>query len=152
VHLGRAMRISEADLVHARRGALLHDIGEMMIPEAILQKAGPLTESEWSLVRQHPVSAFELLSPIRYLKLAVDIPHCHHERWDGKGYPGGLMGEQIPLLARIFAVADAWDALRYSRPHRPAWSKEDARNYIRDQAGKSFDPLIVDTFLTLPDL
>jgi HD-GYP domain-containing protein (c-di-GMP phosphodiesterase class II)/putative methionine-R-sulfoxide reductase with GAF domain len=152
VRLGRAMRVAEADLVHARRGALLHDIGEIIIPENVLQKAGALTEEEWNLVRQHPVSAFELLSPIRFLQPAADIPHCHHERWDGKGYPSGLIGEQIPLLARIFAVADTWDALRSPRPHRPAWSKEDARNYIRGQAGKCFDPLIVETFLTLPDL
>jgi HD-GYP domain-containing protein (c-di-GMP phosphodiesterase class II) len=115
-------------------------------------KAGALTEAEWRLVRQHPQSAFELLSPIRFLQLAADIPHCHHERWDGQGYPGGLSGEQIPLLARIFSVADTWDALRSSRPHRPAWSKEDARKYIRDQAGKAFDPQVVETFLSLPEL
>jgi HD-GYP domain-containing protein (c-di-GMP phosphodiesterase class II) len=152
VRLGRALRVNEADLVHARRGALLHDIGEISIPDTILQKTGALTEDEWKIVRQHPASAFDLLSPIRFLQLAADIPHCHHERWDGKGYPRGLAGDQIPLLARIFAVADAWDSLRSPRPHRPAWSKEEARNYIRDQAGKSFDPLIVETFLTLPDL
>jgi GAF domain-containing protein/CheY-like chemotaxis protein len=152
VRLGRAMKVSEVELVHARRGALLHDIGEVAIPESILQKEGALSEEEWQIVRQHPVVAFELLSPIRYLQLASDIPHCHHERWDGKGYPRGLAGDQIPLLARIFAVADAWDALRSDRPYRPAWTREMARDYIRDQAGKCFDPLVVETFMTLPDL
>lgn len=152
VRLGRAMKVSEAELVHARRGALLHDIGEIAILDSILNKKGALTEEEWKIVRQHPVYAFDLLSPMRYLQLAADIPHCHHERWDGQGYPRGITGEQIPLLARIFAVADTWDALRSARPHRPAWTKEAARQYIREQAGKCFDPSIVETFLTLPDL
>ena len=127
VRIGRALRVSEADLVHARRGALLHDIGEIAIPDSILNKKGALTEEEWVIVRQHPMYAFELLSPIRYLQLAADIPHCHHERWDGMGYPRGLAGDQIPLLARIFAVADTWDALTSARPHRPPWTKEAAR-------------------------
>ncbi len=152
VRLGRAMNVSENDLVHARRGALLHDIGEIAIPDHILNKKGPLTEEEWRIVHQHPVYAFELLSPIRYLQLAADIPHCHHERWDGTGYPRGLAREQIPLLARIFSVADTWESLTSARPHRPPWSKEAARAYIREQAGKAFDPDIVETFLTLPDL
>jgi HD-GYP domain-containing protein (c-di-GMP phosphodiesterase class II)/putative methionine-R-sulfoxide reductase with GAF domain len=152
VRLGRAMSISEAELVHARRGALLHDIGEIAIPDHILNKKGPLTEEEWMVVRQHPVYAFELLSPIRYLQLAVDIPHCHHERWDGAGYPRGLAKDQIPLLARIFAVADAWESLTSARPYRAPWTKDAARAHIREQAGKCFDPDIVETFLTLPDL
>ena len=152
VRIGRALRVSEADLVHARRGALLHDIGEIAIPDNILNKKGALTEEEWTVVRRHPVYAFELLSPIRYLQLAADIPHCHHERWDGMGYPRGLVGEQIPFMARIFAVADTWDALISARPHRPPWTKEAARAHIRDQARKCFDPSIVETFLTLPDL
>jgi HD-GYP domain-containing protein (c-di-GMP phosphodiesterase class II) len=96
--------------------------------------------------------AFDLLSTIRYLQLAADIPHCHHERWDGQGYPRGIAGEQIPLLARLFAVVDAWDALTSARPHRPPWSKEEARAHIREQAGKSFDLAVVDAFLTLPEL
>jgi HD-GYP domain-containing protein (c-di-GMP phosphodiesterase class II) len=152
VRLGRALRVGEADLVHARRGALLHDIGEIAIPDSILNKKGALTEEEWVIVRQHPMYAFELLSPIRYLQLAADIPHCHHERWDGMGYPRGLAGDQIPLLARIFAVADTWDALTSARPHRPPWTKEAARTHIREQAQKCFDPSVVETFLTLPDL
>jgi response regulator RpfG family c-di-GMP phosphodiesterase len=146
------MKIGEVELVHARRGALLHDIGEIAIPDNILQKKGALSEDEWQIVRQHPVVAFELLLPIRYLQLASDIPHCHHERWDGKGYPRGLSGDQIPLLARIFAVADAWDVLRSDRPQRAAWTREMARDYIQGQAGKCFDPLVVETFMTLPDL
>jgi HD-GYP domain-containing protein (c-di-GMP phosphodiesterase class II) len=152
LRLGRAMSLSEADLVHARRGALLHDIGEIAIPDNILNKKGALTEEDWKVVRQHPVVAFDLLSTIRYLQLAADIPHCHHERWDGQGYPRGIAGEQIPLLARLFAVVDAWDALTSARPHRPPWSKEEARAHIREQAGKSFDLAVVDAFLTLPEL
>jgi len=152
VRIGRALGVSEADLVYARRGALLHDIGEIAIPDNILNKKGALTEEEWTIVRQHPVYAFELLSPIRYLQLAADIPHCHHERWDGLGYPRALVGEQIPLVARIFAVADTWDALTSARPHRPPWTKEAARAHIREQAHKCFDPAIVETFLTLPEM
>jgi response regulator RpfG family c-di-GMP phosphodiesterase len=152
VRIGRAMRIGEADLVHARRGALLHDVGEIAIPDNILNKQGALTEAEWVIVRQHPKFAFDMLSTIRYLQLAADIPLCHHERWDGNGYPRGIKGEQIPLLARIFAVADAWDALTSPRPYRDPWPREAARAHIREQAGTSFDPVVVETFLTLPDL
>ena len=108
--LARELGVSDYDEIHIRRGAILHDIGKMGIPEDILNKEGPLTEDEWEIMRQHPVYAYDLLSPIPYLKPALDIPYCHHERWDGTGYPGGLAGEQIPLAARIFAVVDVWDS------------------------------------------
>jgi len=151
LRLARTMGVPEADLVHIRRGALLHDIGKMAVPDSILLKPGPLTDQEWEVMRRHPTYAYELLSPIAYLRAALDIPYCHHERWDGTGYPRGLKGEQIPLAARIFAVADVWDALRSDRPYRPAWSDERARQHIRDQASTHFDPLVVKTFLQMQD-
>ena len=116
MRLAQAMGINEAELVQIRRGALLHDIGKMAIPDSILLKPGPLTDDEWEIMRRHPVYAYELLSPIAFLHPALDIPYCHHEKWDGTGYPRGLKGEQIPLAARIFAVVDVWDALRSDRP------------------------------------
>jgi predicted ATPase/HD-GYP domain-containing protein (c-di-GMP phosphodiesterase class II) len=146
VQLGRAYGLSEADLVHVRRGALLHDIGKMAIPDAILHKPGPLSPAEWVLMQQHPTYAYELLAPIRFLYPAIDIPHYHHEKWDGSGYPHGLCGEAIPLFARIFAVADVWDALRSDRPYRPAWPVEQVYAYLREQAGRHFDPCIVELF------
>lgn len=147
--LARAMRIPEAELVHIHRGALLHDIGKMAIPDSILLKPGDLTESEWKVMRRHPVIAYELLSPITYLRPALDIPYCHHEHWDGSGYPRGLKGEQIPLAARIFTVIDVWDALLSDRPYRPDWSVREAYEYIRDHAGTYFDPNVVKVFLDL---
>lgn len=149
VRLARAMGLREEEMVHLRRGALLHDIGKMGIPDSILLKPGPLTDDEWGIMKKHPVYAFELLSPIAYLRPALEIPYSHHEKWDGSGYPRGLRGEQIPLAARIFAVADVWDALRSDRPYRPAWSQERALEYIREQTGKQFDPAIVRVFLQL---
>jgi GAF domain-containing protein len=147
VRLARAMGVPEADLVHIRQGALLHDIGNLGVPDSILHKRGVLTEGEREIMRHHPVRAYELLSSIPHLHRALDIPYCHHERWDGTGYPRGLRGEQIPLAARIFAVADAWDALRSARRDRPARTDEQARQYIRRQAGRHFDPRVVETFL-----
>jgi len=144
-HLG----VKDAELVHVRRGALLHDIGKMGIPDSILHKPGPLNEEDWALMRQHPVFAYNLLSPLTYLRPALEIPYCHHEKWDGSGYPRGLMGEQIPLMARIFAVVDVWDALISDRPYRKAWTNEKALAYIREQAGLHFDPNIVDAFLKI---
>jgi HD-GYP domain-containing protein (c-di-GMP phosphodiesterase class II) len=141
------MGVEEADLVHIRRGALLHDIGKMGIPDSILLKPGPLTEDEWIIMRKHPVYALELLSPIAYLRPALDIPYAHHEKWDGTGYPRGLKETQIPLAARIFAVTDVWDALTSDRPYRPAWAPEQALAYIREQAGRHFDPAVVEAFL-----
>jgi PAS domain S-box-containing protein/putative nucleotidyltransferase with HDIG domain len=149
VQIARAMGMSEPELVHVRRGALLHDIGKMGVPDAILLKPGKLTDEEWVAMKKHPQSAFDMLMPIAYLRQALDIPYCHHEKWEGTGYPRGLKGEQIPLSARIFAVVDVWDALRSDRPYRPAWSEEQARAYILEQAGKHFDPRVVEVFLRM---
>jgi response regulator RpfG family c-di-GMP phosphodiesterase len=143
--------MSEAELVHIRRGALLHDIGKMGIPDAILSKAGPLTKKEQLVMRQHPSMAYEMLRPITFLRLALDIPHCHHEKWDGSGYPQGLSGERIPIAARIFAVVDVWDALRSNRPYRKRWPEKKVRRHIQDQAGHYFDPKIVEAFLKMLD-
>lgn len=145
--LARVIGIPEADLVHIRRGALLHDIGKMGVPDAILLKPGPLTVEELPIMRRHPEIAVALLEPIAFLRPALDIPHCHHERWDGTGYPRGLSGQEIPLAARIFAVVDVWDALTHDRPYRPAWSSEGTRVHLRSLAGTHLDPAIVDAFL-----
>lgn len=145
--IAQAMGFSTEQLVHVRRGALLHDIGKMGVPDYILHKAGPLTEAEWEAMKRHPGYAFELLSPIQYLEGALDIPHYHHEKWDGTGYPDGLKGEEIPLAARIFAVVDVYDALTSDRPYRGSWSKARALEYIRSEAGRHFDPAVVDIFL-----
>jgi PAS domain S-box-containing protein len=147
--LARALGLSDEFLVHVRRGALLHDIGKMGIPDAILLKPGPLTEEEWAIMRQHPTLAYQLLLPIIYLRPALDIPYRHHEKWDGSGYPHGLRGAQIPLAARAFAVVDVWDALTSDRPYRPAWSRDRVLAYIREQSGYHFDPAVVDAFLAL---
>ncbi len=147
--LARAMNISESQLTHIRRGALLHDIGKMGIPDHILLKNDQLTEEEWEKMRKHPEFAYEMLSSIRYLQPALDIPYYHHEKWDGTGYPRGLKGEEIPLAARIFAIVDVWDALINDRPYRSAWTEEQALEYIQDQSGKYFDPQIVKAFLKM---
>ncbi len=149
VRLARRMGVGGDELTHLRRGALLHDIGKMGVPDRILLKPDRLTEDEWQLMRRHPTYAYQLLSPIRHLRHAVDIPYCHHERWDGTGYPRGLAGEEIPLPARIFAVVDVWDALTSDRPYRPAWSREQALQHIRDGAGSHFDPRAVAEFAAL---
>jgi PAS domain S-box-containing protein/putative nucleotidyltransferase with HDIG domain len=141
--LARLMGVSDANLVHIRRGALLHDIGKMGVPDSILLKPGPLTPDEWEVMRRHPTYAFNMLSSIAYLRQSMDIPRYHHEKWDGTGYPYGLKGEQIPLSARIFTVVDVWDALSTDRPYRPAWAKEKAKEYIRQQSGRQFDPQVV---------
>jgi len=133
--------------VHVRRGALLHDIGKMGIPDSILLKAGTLTDEEWKIMRLHPVYSHDFLHPIAYLRPALDIPYCHHEKWDGSGYPRGLKGEQIPLSARIFAIVDVWDALRTDRPYRPAWSAETTIEYIRSLSGIQFEPKVEEVFL-----
>lgn len=145
--LARAMGINEEELEHIRRGALLHDIGKIGISDEILLKPGELTNEEWETVRQHPVFARDLLAPIDYLQPALTIPYAHHERWNGSGYPLGLEGERIPLEARIFAVADVYDALTSDRPYRKAWSRKKALDYIRRQAGEQFDPRVVKLFL-----
>ena len=145
--LARQIGLSETDLVQVRWGALLHDIGKMGVPDGILLKPGPLTDEEWVAMKKHPGFAFEMLSPIHYLRKALDIPYCHHEKWDGSGYPRGLKGAQIPLAARIFAVVDVWDALRSDRPYRPAWTEEKVREHIRSLSGTHFDPEVVKVFL-----
>jgi response regulator RpfG family c-di-GMP phosphodiesterase/putative methionine-R-sulfoxide reductase with GAF domain len=145
--LAQAMGIKENDMVHIYRGALLHDIGKMGVPDSIVLKPGPLTEDEWVTMRKHPQYAYDMLSPISYLRLALDIPYCHHEKWDGTGYPRGLNGEQIPVAARIFAVVDVWDALTSDRPYRKAWTETQARQYIQEQAGMHFDPEVVKVFM-----
>jgi PAS domain S-box-containing protein len=145
--LARALGIADLDLIHVRRGALLHDIGKMGIPDAILLKPGPLTEEEWQVTRMHPVFAYDLLSGIPFLRFALDIPYCHHEKWDGTGYPRGLSGNQIPLAARIFSVVDVWDALGSDRPYRKKWAEDKIVEYIRKEAGTRFDPEIVELFL-----
>ncbi|MEJ2685329.1 MAG: PAS domain S-box protein [Candidatus Sulfobium sp.] len=151
LRIARQIGMSEEELVNMRRGALLHDIGKLGIPDSILLKPGSLTEEEWNIMRQHPVYSYELLRPIAYLRPAIDIPYCHHEKWDGTGYPRGLKGEQIPLSARIFAVVDVWDALRSERPYRPAWTEERAREYILSLSGVQFDPVVVETFVEIID-
>jgi len=147
--IARQLGMNDNELIHVRRGALLHDIGKMGIPDEILFKPGPLSEEEWTIMRRHPVMAYELLYPINYLRPALEIPYCHHERWDGTGYPRGLKGEEIPLAARIFAVVDVWDALTSDRPYRKAWTTKDALNYIQEQKGKQFDSNIVDIFMVM---
>ncbi len=147
--LSRKLGINGKPLGDIRRGALLHDIGKMGIPDSILQKEGPLDEGEWKIMKQHPDFAYSMLSEISFLKDALEIPYCHHERWDGTGYPRGLSGKQIPLSARIFAVVDVWDALLSKRSYRPAWPKEKALTHIEGQAGTHFDPQVVEAFFEL---
>jgi PAS domain S-box-containing protein len=138
---------NDMELLHIRRGALLHDIGKMGVPDHILLKTEKLTPEEWEIMRRHPQFAYEMLKPIYYLRRSLDIPYCHHEKWDGSGYPRRLKGEEIPLAARIFAVADVYDAVTSDRPYRKAWTKEQALKYIREQSGSHFDPNIVEKFL-----
>jgi PAS domain S-box-containing protein/putative nucleotidyltransferase with HDIG domain len=149
VRLAERMGVRGEELVRIRRGALLHDIGKMAVPDDILLKPGKLTAEEWEVMKRHTTYAYELLSPIPFLQSAIDIPYCHHERWDGTGYPRGLRGEQIPLAARIFSVVDVFDALTSDRPYRRAWSKERALAYLREQAGTQFDPAAVEAFLEM---
>lgn len=147
--LATALNVPDTQLVHMRRGALLHDIGKIAIPGEILNKAGELTAEEQEIVQQHPLVAQKLLVPIPFLKPALDIPYCHHEKWDGSGYPRGLKGEDIPMAARIFSVVDVWDALTTDRPYRKAWTQGDALDYIRTESGRSFDPAVVEVFLQI---
>ena len=149
LRIAQSLGVDDEQLTHMRRGALLHDIGKMGIPDSILLKPGPLTDEEWGVMKRHPVYAYELIYPITHLRPSLDIPYCHHEKWDGSGYPRGLKGEEIPLSARIFAVVDVWDALTSDRPYRKAWPSRKALDYIREQSGKYFDPHVVDIFLSL---
>lgn len=150
--LARSMGVSDAELVHMTRGALLHDIGKMAIPDGILLKPGQLTEDERKLIQKHPVYAYEMLSPIDFLVPAIDIPYCHHEKWDGTGYPRGLRQDEIPFTARIFPIIDVWDALTSDRPYRKAMAHDEVRKLIQADSGKHFDPLVVEAFLDLKDL
>ena len=147
--LAKAAGIADGELLNIRRGALLHDIGKMGIPDTILLKPDKLTDDEWVIMHKHPTITYNLLSPIAYLRSALDIPYNHHEKWDGTGYPRGIKGEQIPLSARLFAVVDVWDALRSDRPYRNAWPDEKVMEHIRSLSGTHFDPKAVELFLNV---
>lgn len=149
LQLARDLGISESQLNFVRWGALLHDMGKLGVPDSILHKPGELTDDEWAIMRRHPEIAYEMLSPIHFLQQSLDIPYCHHEKWDGTGYPQGLSGEKIPLIARIFSIADVYDALCSDRPYRPAWSKKRACEYIKSESGTHFDPRVVKAFMKL---
>lgn len=149
IKLARALNIEKNELEHIRRGALLHDVGKMGIPDHILLKPGKLNAEEWKIMRKHPVYAYEMLSEIPFLKPALEIPYAHHEKWDGSGYPLGLKGKDIPLAARIFAIVDVFDALSYDRVYQKAWPFNKIIPYIQDQSGKHFDPQVVESFLKL---
>jgi response regulator RpfG family c-di-GMP phosphodiesterase len=149
VRFANFLGVSAEDIPHIRRGALLHDIGKLALPDSILRKSAPLSEAEWLVMRQHPLTAYRWLSAIDYLKPAIDIPYCHHEHWDGNGYVQGLGKEDIPYWARIFAVVDVWDAMRSDRPYRKAIPEIETLQYIKEQSGKLFDPTIVEAFLDL---
>ncbi len=149
LQLAQRFGVPNTELADIRRGALLHDIGKMGIPDRILFKQTSLDEAEWTIMRRHPQYAYELLSPIDYLRRAIDIPYCHHEKWDGTGYPRGLRGEDIPLVARLFAVVDVWDALRSNRPYRQAWDEARVRAHIESLTGTHFDPRVAQVFLTM---
>lgn len=146
LELSRKLGVKEEALIHIQRGALLHDIGKMGIPDSVLLKPEPLSDEEWDIMKKHPVYAYQLLSKIPYLEPALDIPYCHHEKWDGSGYPRGLKGENIPLAARIFSIVDVWDALSYDRPYRAAWTQKEIIHHLKDQSGKQFDPQVVEAF------
>jgi HD-GYP domain-containing protein (c-di-GMP phosphodiesterase class II) len=152
VKLALAMGVSEADIIHIRRGALLHDIGKLGVPDHILLKPGKLTDEEWEIMRQHPGNAYNMLRSVSYLRPALEIPYCHHEKWDGSGYPRGLKGEEIPAAARMFAIVDVWDALHSDRPYRAGWPNERIKEYIQEQSEKHFDPRVVKAFLKLLDV
>jgi response regulator RpfG family c-di-GMP phosphodiesterase len=147
VEFARLAGVSGADLVHLERGAVLHDVGKVGIPDSILIKPGPLTPAERELMSTHAQIGHDLLASIDFLRPAIDIPYCHHERWDGKGYPRGLSGEQIPLPARLFAIVDVWDALSFERVYKEAWPQDEVLGYLAAQAGRQFDPTLVRVFV-----
>ena len=147
--VARSAGIADQDVEDVRRGALLHDIGKIAVPDHILLKPGPLTDAEWVIMRTHPKAAYDILKPIKHLANSLDIPYCHHERWDGAGYPRGLKGDAIPLSARIFAIIDVWDALLSDRPYRKAWEREKVIEHIQENSGKHFDPVLADLFLKM---
>jgi HD-GYP domain-containing protein (c-di-GMP phosphodiesterase class II) len=145
--LALAVGVQGQELNNIRRGALLHDIGKMGIPDQILLKPGPLNDEEWKVMRTHPELAYKLIAPISFLRPAIDIPYCHHEKWDGSGYPRRLKGEDIPLSARLFAIIDVWDALSSDRPYRKAWDEKRVYEHLLSQSGSHFDPAILKVFL-----
>jgi cyclic di-GMP phosphodiesterase len=149
LRLARRMGLVKDQLVNIHRGSLLHDVGKMGVPDLVLLKDGPLDETETAIMQMHPKLAYNMLSPIIFLRDAINIPYCHHEKWDGSGYPRGLAGIDIPFEARIFSVVDVYDALTSDRPYRKAWPIGEAIGYIEDQREKSFEPMIVDRFLEL---
>lgn len=149
VRLAEVMGISEEEIPRVWRGALLHDIGKIGIPDAILLKPGKLDDEEWKIMRKHPEYAYEMIWQIEFLRPAIDIPYCHHEKWDGSGYPRGLTGEDIPLAARIFAVVDVWDALTSDRPYRKAMPRAQVLDIIQKDSGSHFDPQVVDAFMAM---
>ncbi len=149
LRMARLLKVDSAQLVHIKRGALLHDIGKLGVPDGILLKPGSLTDEEWVIMRSHPQLAYDMLSSIDYLRPAIDIPYCHHEKWDGTGYPRGLKGEEIPFAARLFSLADVYDALTSDRPYRSRWSHEKALQYIQEQSGKYFDPNLIEPFFSI---
>jgi putative nucleotidyltransferase with HDIG domain len=149
VRLASALGMSGESLDNMRRGALLHDIGKMAVPDSILYKTGSLSSDEWVTMRQHPTVGYRVLSNIEYLKPALDVVYCHHEKWDGSGYPRGLKGEEIPFSARIFAVIDVWDALTNDRKYRLAWPDDEVRAHLKSQGGKHFDPHILEVFFQI---
>ncbi len=147
LRLAKRMGVSGQDLVHIRRGGLLHDIGKMGVPDRILLKPDSLTGEEMALMKMHPTYAYQMLMHITHLAPALDIPFCHHEKWDGTGYPRGLKGEEIPLAARIFCIGDVYDALTSDRPYRKGWSREKTLEHIRELSGSHFDPAVAEVFL-----
>jgi putative nucleotidyltransferase with HDIG domain len=151
VEFARKMNFPEEEIVHIRRGALLHDIGKLGISDAILNKPDLLTKEERKIIQEHPNFAYKMLQSIPYLRPALDIPHLHHEMWNGEGYPNGLSGENIPKSARMFAVIDVFEALTSDRSYRKAWKSQDAIEYIKEQSGKHFDPEVVKMFIEFLD-
>jgi HD-GYP domain-containing protein (c-di-GMP phosphodiesterase class II) len=149
IDLGTRFGLDKNEITNLRRGAYMHDIGKMAIPDSILFKPGPLDEDEWDVMKQHPVIAFEIISKIPFLQPAVAIPHYHHENWDGSGYPEGLKGTEIPFAARIFTVVDHWDALSSDRPYRKAWPTEKIKTHMKENSGKIYDPVILSEFLDM---
>ena len=149
--LAEKVRVPNDEFEGIRIGSLLHDIGKIAIPDKILQKQGKLTDPEWEFMQKHPQYAYDLISPISYFWHAVDIPYCHHEHWDGRGYPRGLRGEEIPLAARIFTIVDVWDALSSDRPYRAAWNSDAVIVFLKENAGVLFDPTLIPLFLEILD-
>ncbi len=147
VWLAKVMEVNDHTMKNVQRGSVLHDIGNMVVPESILQSKSDLTVEEWVTIHMHPYNAYEMLERIELLRPALDIPYFHHEKWDGTGYPRGMKGEQIPLPARIFTLVDVYDAMVSDRPYRKAWSKEEAVQYIMDESGRHFDPMVVNVFM-----